>query len=777
VVPDLARREAILARLQDQPGLVMAELSAAIDAGAAPEELPELLRLLALCRMHVGADPESGLHLARQALAAAALCGDTRSADEARVTIALADARLGRTRRAVLTSAAALTRLRGARAAFANLEYGIILGLAGRTSESVVRLRRTARALVRYGRVTAAAGAYLNASAALLEAGDARRGLAALDDAIRLRGVGADVPQWIVNGNQAYAAAIRGDALRSIELHEALLDELRRTGHGTVQAEMDRLPALLAAGLSMTASQEAARLLRIRRHAPRTRARLELALAAATMQRGDGPAAERTAWRASRRALQAGDLTLALSAHALAEEARLSRDDAPRRKSSVPELASAWIADADTKTRLHVVEARWSIRSGRLPARVPAVPASASSYTRSAVVVARMELAASRDDGRAIRRALDAAIRLRRSAVESAGVPNAPVGAVFMFSQAAAIAIRWAATRQDPQLLAQVAARAWHLTAPAAAVDHSDRMVGSATLIEFVAAGSDLLRVVTVDGRAAARLIPNAARIRRLARDHAHDQLLALRPTGTARAPGTITKQLGAALLDGLHLRRETPVLISAPASIIAVPWPALPALADVAWSLMLPGRRPNRPEADASSRVRVLVGPDLPNAASESAAVATAHRRRRVAVDPKATVSGALKVLCRRGVVHVAAHAGRRGDDPTLSWLEFHDGRLTCDELRRAAIAADLVMLSACGAAQPSGDVSAGLVTPAATLIAAGAGHVIAPTASIVHVSAEETARVVHSMLATGMTPSAALAAARAEAAGATTYLCASRV
>jgi CHAT domain-containing protein len=140
------------------------------------------------------------------------------------------------------------------------------------------------------------------------------------------------------------------------------------------------------------------------------------------------------------------------------------------------------------------------------------------------------------------------------------------------------------------------------------------------------------------------------------------------------------------------------------------------------------------------------------------------------------ATPERALAALGRRGIVHIAAHAGRRGDDPLLSWIELAGGALSNGTLVSEEVRAGCVVLSACEAAAAAGDVSAGIVTPAAIIVRRGATSVIAATDPVHHDHAEELMDALHGLLAQGLSAPLALARARAAQAAnpaATSFLC----
>jgi CHAT domain-containing protein len=167
-------------------------------------------------------------------------------------------------------------------------------------------------------------------------------------------------------------------------------------------------------------------------------------------------------------------------------------------------------------------------------------------------------------------------------------------------------------------------------------------------------------------------------------------------------------------------------------------------------------------PAVSPAGDVTVIVGPEIPNGASEATRVAGHYPRVELIDGGAATPARALTALGRHGVVHLAAHAGRRGDDPLLSWIELAGGALSNATLGGERVRAGCVVLSACEAAAAAGDVSAGIVTPAAIIVRCGASAVVAATDPVHHDAAETLMDGLHAHLAAGASPPEALRAAR---------------
>jgi CHAT domain len=90
------------------------------------------------------------------------------------------------------------------------------------------------------------------------------------------------------------------------------------------------------------------------------------------------------------------------------------------------------------------------------------------------------------------------------------------------------------------------------------------------------------------------------------------------------------------------------------------------------------PARRSRR------GRVPLVAGPGLRGAAPEIAELAGAYPAAVRLDGPAATIESALSALDGADVAHVAAHGGRRGDNPLFSAFALADGPLSAYDLER---------------------------------------------------------------------------------------------
>ena len=107
-------------------------------------------------------------------------------------------------------------------------------------------------------------------------------------------------------------------------------------------------------------------------------------------------------------------------------------------------------------------------------------------------------------------------------------------------------------------------------------------------------------------------------------------------------------------------------------------------------------GRRGRRPQDGNRDVVLGYEVPGLPGIAREVAAVAEALPEASVLVGGDATREALLGARGAR-VLHLAAHAAFRADNPLLSSIELADGHLTFYDLFDLRLDADLVVLSGC--------------------------------------------------------------------------------
>ncbi len=191
-------------------------------------------------------------------------------------------------------------------------------------------------------------------------------------------------------------------------------------------------------------------------------------------------------------------------------------------------------------------------------------------------------------------------------------------------------------------------------------------------------------------------------------------------------------------------------------------PWAGLRGLWTRAHTVSsLPATVP-RPATAATrvNRVLVGVGPGLRHAEAEAEGVAGVWSG--VGRSPVVTgTAGQLRALIASAdIVHLAAHAMLRRDNPLQSPVSLHDGPLALGELIEMGAAPRLVYLSCCSLADQERDPV--LVGAVPLLLQSGVGRVVASTMEIHDLHALELAMAVHRALRDGAEPDEGLARLR---------------
>ncbi|WP_157557583.1 CHAT domain-containing protein [Intrasporangium oryzae] len=293
-------------------------------------------------------------------------------------------------------------------------------------------------------------------------------------------------------------------------------------------------------------------------------------------------------------------------------------------------------------------------------------------------------------------------------------------------------------------------------------------------LLWFFTHGGRLWGVGIVGGRARLRdLMPVSA-----AADLAQRMRLDLR-AATTRQLGPLTaavwgslrasaQQLDDALVRPWGVRRGGLVLVTCE-EVSALPWALLPSLSGapvtLARSLTSFARRvgPGATHDGQPPAVHVSVGPAVPRAEAEAAAVAAAWRGRGATVElaSPSSASGLVAALARDHVVHVGAHGTHQTQSPLFSSLALHDGPAFAHELQSSGVSAAHVVLSACdvgSAVSRPGEEQLGM---AAAVHSLGARSVVAAVSPVPDDVAAAAMTRHHEGLARGVTSDEALAAA----------------
>jgi tetratricopeptide (TPR) repeat protein len=226
------------------------------------------------------------------------------------------------------------------------------------------------------------------------------------------------------------------------------------------------------------------------------------------------------------------------------------------------------------------------------------------------------------------------------------------------------------------------------------------------------------------------------------------------------------TAALAGQLLPPLVARGDRPLVVVPTGVLHGVPWGALAPLRGRPVSVS-PSLSAWAAAAQVSGRdrraVALIAGPGLRFADEEIAALAQIHDGAVVVPAAASSAERTIELFGGRGLVHLACHGTFRTDNPLFSTLALADGPLTVYDLQRATSMPEVVVLSACSVGTSAAINGGTLLGLSSALGAFGAAAVIAP---LTPVSDEHVITVMHRLhtgLAAGESPAAALAAATA--------------
>ena len=245
--------------------------------------------------------------------------------------------------------------------------------------------------------------------------------------------------------------------------------------------------------------------------------------------------------------------------------------------------------------------------------------------------------------------------------------------------------------------------------------------------------------------------------------------LPALLRAAVRRSVDLALSRLDALLLAPLRIDGRR-LVASCSGDLLFLPWGLLPSRLGVPTVLTpsaaswLHGRRRTRP---ARPTVVAVAGPGLRLAGPEASAVGEVWPGSSVLLGQGATSAAACRSLVGSDLVHVAAHATHRQDNPLFSCVRLTDGPLYAYEIDPGAGLASCVVLSACEAGLATvrpGDESLGLSN---VLLQLGAACVVAAVARVNDGVSADFMRVVHDAMAVGVDTATAVATASAATAG----------
>ena len=229
------------------------------------------------------------------------------------------------------------------------------------------------------------------------------------------------------------------------------------------------------------------------------------------------------------------------------------------------------------------------------------------------------------------------------------------------------------------------------------------------------------------------------------------------------RSLDTRLRELSRVLVDE-PLRRigARRLVISSPGVLAGVPWSMLPALRGRTFTLAASASRWARTTLAPVRTTGFVAGPRVARAVEEVTAAAASWHPARVRTGAEATVGAVTALAAEVDLLHIAAHGRHAADNPMFSGLEMGDGVLFGYDIDGIAAVPRVVILSACEVGRSSvrwGEEAVGMTR---AWLHAGAQCVIAAPVVVADDDACELLAAVHTRLAAGLAPAAALAAAQ---------------
>jgi tetratricopeptide (TPR) repeat protein len=211
-----------------------------------------------------------------------------------------------------------------------------------------------------------------------------------------------------------------------------------------------------------------------------------------------------------------------------------------------------------------------------------------------------------------------------------------------------------------------------------------------------------------------------------------------------------------------LRYAGERRVVLTAPGILAGVPWSMLPGIAGRPFTLAGSVSRWARTTLAPTRSAGFAHGPRVARGAEEVATAARVWADAERLGGDSATVDAVSELAGRVDLLHLASHGRHAADNPLFSGLELADGILFGYDIDRISPVPRTVILSACEVGRSSvrwGEEALGMTR---AWLHAGVDCVIAAPVVVADDDACELLGAVHTELAAGLSPAAALAAAQ---------------
>jgi CHAT domain-containing protein len=147
-----------------------------------------------------------------------------------------------------------------------------------------------------------------------------------------------------------------------------------------------------------------------------------------------------------------------------------------------------------------------------------------------------------------------------------------------------------------------------------------------------------------------------------------------------------------------------------------------------------------------------------LPHVQTEAQRVAARFAAGQAFIGSQASLAALARKAPQADLLHLACHAQFRGDNPMFSALHLADGALTAEAVERLPLRPCTVVLSACDTALSSPDAADDRVGLVRAFLVAGAARVLASLWPVDDALTEVFMQHLHTALAAGQAPAAAL-------------------
>jgi CHAT domain-containing protein len=298
--------------------------------------------------------------------------------------------------------------------------------------------------------------------------------------------------------------------------------------------------------------------------------------------------------------------------------------------------------------------------------------------------------------------------------------------------------------------------------------------LGEAALIELVESDHTLFAVTVVAGRARLHPLGDDQMVRHCMR---HLPFALHRIAGATTRPQQfeaarrVWRRAATTLFDVLlrpiaQLLAERPLVIVPAGWLQSVPWSIVdfcrgrPVSVAPSAELWMAARH-RRPISD---RVVVVAGKGLSGATAEAVSVGNQYPGSTVLTEKDASASRVAEAMNGARLVHIAAHANLRSDNPLFSSLLLADGPFTVYDIEQVPASPHEVIMAACSTAVSHVTAGHEILGLAAALLRQQTASLVAPVVPVPDAETAPVMAALHQRLRQHLSPAEALAATQLE-------------